>query len=82
MAYRKIRPLAKILDPPQQELELPVRGGRLVLRHHVPGEIDRAEGQAALGVPAAEIARAGESALVQFAVVGDVETEEEKGWGS
>ena len=42
-AYREVRLLAQIINPAEQELQLPVRCTRRVLRDHVAAQVDGAE---------------------------------------
>lgn len=57
----------------QQDLELPVRRRRLVLRHHVPRQSDSDERQPALCVSCAHNARRGDGAQRGLVMVGHIE---------
>ena len=72
IAYGKVRLHTQVVNPAKEELQLPVRRTWSVLRDHVAAQVDRAEGQAALGVPAAENTGACKRAVAQLAVVWDL----------
>lgn len=57
----------------QQDLELPVRRRRLVLRHHVPRESDSDERQPTLRVGRTHNARRGDCAQRGLVMVGHIE---------